>query len=160
MLEARVRAPAAACPCGASSARVHGRYVRRLSDAAVGGLGVVIELCVRRFRCENSACPAVTFAEQVAGLTTPHSRYTPLGRGVDADRPGPGGAGGSPPGSPGQCHRGQGHSPAPGQSRTRAGHRGGGSTGRRRLRLPRGPALRHSADRHGHPPAAAPLRRP
>ncbi|QCX82420.1 hypothetical protein C9F11_44235 (plasmid) [Streptomyces sp. YIM 121038] len=37
----------------------------------------MIELCVRRFHCENPACAAVTFAEQVAGLTAPHSRYTP-----------------------------------------------------------------------------------
>ncbi|MGW6709600.1 ISL3 family transposase [Streptomyces sp. NPDC054956] len=77
-----MRAATAACRCGRSSARVHGRYVRKLSDVAVGGLGVVIELCIRRFRCENSACPAVTFAEQVTGLTTPHSRQTPLLRGV------------------------------------------------------------------------------
>ncbi|MFE9952909.1 ISL3 family transposase [Streptomyces sp. NPDC005531] len=48
----------------------------------MGGLGVVIELRVRRFRCENPACPAVTFAEQIVGLTIPHSRQTPLLRGV------------------------------------------------------------------------------
>jgi hypothetical protein len=30
----------------------------------------------------NTACPAVTFAEQVAGLTSPHSRFTPLLRGL------------------------------------------------------------------------------
>lgn len=61
---------------------MHGRYVRKLRDVAAGGLGVVIELRIRRFRCENPACTAVTFAEQIAGLTTPHSRYTPLLRGV------------------------------------------------------------------------------
>ena len=61
---------------------MHGRYVRKLRDVAIGGLGVVIELCVRRFRCENPACAAVTFAEQIAGLTTPHGRFTPLLRGV------------------------------------------------------------------------------
>ncbi|MEU2601693.1 transposase family protein [Streptomyces hirsutus] len=82
MLRTRARATTAACRCGQGSARVHGRYVRRLRDVAVGGLGVVIELCVRRFRCENLACPAVTFAEQIMGLTTPHSRHTPLLRGV------------------------------------------------------------------------------
>ncbi|MFC5030627.1 MULTISPECIES: ISL3 family transposase [Streptomyces] len=82
MLRARVRAMTAVCRCGESSARVHGRYVRRLRDVAAGGLGVVIELSIRRFRCENAACPAVTFAEQITGLTTPHSRYTPLLRGV------------------------------------------------------------------------------
>ncbi|MDP9612742.1 hypothetical protein JOF35_005019 [Streptomyces demainii] len=42
----------------------------------------MIELWVRRFRCDNAGCPAVTFAEQIAGLTTPHSRYTPLLRGT------------------------------------------------------------------------------
>jgi transposase len=79
---ARVRAATAVCRCGESSARVHGRYIRRLRDVAAGGVGVVIELCVRRFRCENPVCPAVTFAEQIAGLTTPHSRYTPSLRGM------------------------------------------------------------------------------
>lgn len=82
VLRTRVRAPGGVCRCGQSSVRVHGRYVRKLRDVAVGGLGVVIELCIRRFRCENSACTVVTFAEQVAGLTTPHSRYTPLLHGV------------------------------------------------------------------------------
>jgi transposase len=59
---------------------VHGRYLRRLSDAAVSGTRVVIELLVRRFRCLNVTCPTVTFAEQVAGLTSPYARYTPLMR--------------------------------------------------------------------------------
>ncbi|MDF3142793.1 ISL3 family transposase [Streptomyces sp. T21Q-yed] len=77
-----MRATTGSCRCGQSSARVHGRYVRRLRDVAVGGLGVVIELCVRRFRCENTACTAVTFAEQIVGLTTPHSRQAPLLRGL------------------------------------------------------------------------------
>ncbi|MGW0093875.1 ISL3 family transposase [Streptomyces sp. NPDC003328] len=82
VLRMRVRAATGSCRCGQSSARVHGRYVRRLRDVAVGGLGVVIELCIRRFRCENAACPVVTFAEQITGLTTAHSRHTPLLRGV------------------------------------------------------------------------------
>ncbi|MEH0549175.1 ISL3 family transposase [Streptomyces sp. B21-105] len=82
LLRTRVRAATGSCRCGQSSARVHGRYARKLRDVAVGGLGVVIELCVRRFRCENPACTVVTFAEQITGLTTPHSRYTPLLRGL------------------------------------------------------------------------------
>ncbi|WUO18190.1 hypothetical protein OG985_49315 (plasmid) [Streptomyces sp. NBC_00289] len=57
---------------------MHGRYPRRLSDAAISGARVVIELLVRRFRCLNAACAAVTFVEQVAGLTSPHARFTPL----------------------------------------------------------------------------------
>ncbi|TJZ97517.1 transposase family protein, partial [Actinacidiphila oryziradicis] len=78
-LAARVRSSSAACRwCGSYSTMVHGGYVRRLADAAVSGIKVVIELSVRRFRCVNGDCKAVTFAEQVSGLTTPHSRYTPL----------------------------------------------------------------------------------
>ncbi len=52
--------------------------MRQLRDAAVAGGQVVILLRVRRFRCGNAACPVVTFAEQVAGLTSPYSRFTPL----------------------------------------------------------------------------------
>ncbi|MGW1007784.1 hypothetical protein [Streptomyces sp. NPDC002520] len=82
-LHARVRAADGLCQrCGSSSGRVHDRYLRRLSDAAVSGAGVVIELLVRRFRCLNAACAAVTFVEQVAGLTSPHARFTPLMRGM------------------------------------------------------------------------------
>ncbi|MEV0263269.1 hypothetical protein AB0I49_18315 [Streptomyces sp. NPDC050617] len=36
-----------------------------LADAPFGGAAVVIELTVRRFTCLNSACPAVTFTEQI-----------------------------------------------------------------------------------------------
>ncbi|WP_351232265.1 ISL3 family transposase [Streptomyces sp. NPDC002133] len=80
-MHARARSAGADCPhCGSASGRVHGRYMRRLADAAVGGATVVIELLVRRFKCPNPACPAVTFAEQIAGLTSPHARYTPLVR--------------------------------------------------------------------------------
>ncbi|AWZ10380.1 ISL3 family transposase [Streptomyces sp. ICC1] len=65
------------CPgCGMPSWRVHGRYVRRLGDAPVAGSPVVIELTVRRFKCLSSRCPAVTFAEQIEGLTRPYARQT------------------------------------------------------------------------------------
>ncbi|MGW1617503.1 transposase family protein [Streptomyces sp. NPDC002285] len=62
-----MRSTTGACHCGHSSSRVHGGYVRTLRDAAVGGLGVVIELHIRRFRCENPACTAVTFAGRSRG---------------------------------------------------------------------------------------------
>ncbi|MGW1729222.1 ISL3 family transposase [Streptomyces sp. NPDC002306] len=65
------------CPgCGLPSWRVHGRYVRRLGDVPVSGNPVVIELTVRRFKCLSSRCPAVSFAEQIEGLTRPHGRQT------------------------------------------------------------------------------------
>ncbi|MET7694363.1 transposase family protein [Streptomyces sp. NPDC005483] len=71
--------PTARCPrCGVVSWRVHGRYARRLADAPVGGAPAVVELVVRRFKCLNPQCLAVTFAEQIEGLTSPHARYTPL----------------------------------------------------------------------------------
>ncbi|MET8053980.1 transposase family protein [Streptosporangium sp. NPDC005286] len=67
------------CPhCGVVSGRVHDRYVRRLADAAVGGVKTVPAVTARRFKCVNAACAAATFVEQVDGLTRPHARYTPL----------------------------------------------------------------------------------
>ena len=79
---ARARADGAACPrCGRPSARVHSAYERRLADAPIGGQPVVIRLAVRRFFCRNQDCPAITFAEQVDGLTSRRARRTPpLGR--------------------------------------------------------------------------------
>ncbi|MFB8201485.1 transposase family protein [Kitasatospora purpeofusca] len=43
--------------CGQVSSRVRGRYVQRPADAAIGGARVVIELMVRRFRCETPGLP-------------------------------------------------------------------------------------------------------
>jgi transposase len=66
------------CPgCGTVSRRVHDRYERRLLDTAASGREVMICLTVRRFLCRAPACPKTTFAEQVSGLTSRHSRRTP-----------------------------------------------------------------------------------
>ncbi|MFM9452044.1 ISL3 family transposase [Streptomyces europaeiscabiei] len=80
VMQARTRsgAPAGCTGCGTLSEWVHSRYVRRLADAALGGRPVRIDLSVRRLYCENSACPKVTFAEQVPGLTVRYQRRTPL----------------------------------------------------------------------------------
>ncbi|MFB9449698.1 ISL3 family transposase [Dactylosporangium vinaceum] len=64
--------------CGVASRRIHGGYLRELRDVAAGGLDVKVRLRVRRFRCDNADCSAMTFAEQVPGLTRPHDRFTPL----------------------------------------------------------------------------------
>ncbi|MGH3096052.1 MAG: ISL3 family transposase [Streptosporangiales bacterium] len=73
------RSEAATCPrCGQESTRVHSRYRRRLADAAIGGQPVQIRPTVRRFFCGNAACEAVTFVEQVAGLTVRYGRRTGL----------------------------------------------------------------------------------
>jgi zinc-finger of transposase IS204/IS1001/IS1096/IS1165 len=70
VMQAHSRAAGAACPaCGAWSSRVHSGYVRTVADGPAGGRPVVIRLVVRRFFCRNPACPSVTFAEQVEGLT-------------------------------------------------------------------------------------------
>ena len=77
-LHARVRADHGVCPrCGQASGRVHSKYSRRLADAPAGGEPVVIRLTVRRFFCGNPDCAAVTFAEQVGGLTARRTRRTP-----------------------------------------------------------------------------------
>lgn len=69
----------AACPaCGCVSARVHSGYQRRLSDTAVAGRELLIQLRVRRFFCGNSECAKKTFAEQVPGLTVRYGRRSVL----------------------------------------------------------------------------------
>jgi transposase len=76
-LAARVRASTADCPrCGQRAARAHSSYRRHLTDAPISGRPVEIVLRVRRFFCDNTGCPAKTFAEQVPGLTTPRARRT------------------------------------------------------------------------------------
>ena len=68
----------ATCPrCGVASARTHGGYRRSLMDAPVSGQRVRITVAVRRFRCVHEGCAAVTFAEQIPGLTAPFARFTP-----------------------------------------------------------------------------------
>ena len=75
---ARAGTEGASCPrCGQFSRRVHSAYERRLADAPVGGQPVTIWLAVRRFFCGNPDCAAVTFAEQVEGLTSRRARRTP-----------------------------------------------------------------------------------
>jgi hypothetical protein len=37
---------------------------------------VQLDVAVRRFRCVDPSCPAVTFAEQIPGLTKPYARRT------------------------------------------------------------------------------------
>jgi transposase len=74
----RPRAAQACCwNCGTASRQVHARYTRSLADLAVSGRAVEILIQVRRWRCGNDRCAAVTFAEQVDGLTLRHGRRTP-----------------------------------------------------------------------------------
>ena len=70
-----MKAPSACCPrCGQWSSQVHGRYWRLPADGAAGRRAVLIALQVRRFRCRQPGCPAVTFAEQAEGVTSRYCR--------------------------------------------------------------------------------------
>jgi transposase len=65
----------ASCPrCATAATRVHSRYERRVADAPISGVPVVIELGVRRFFCDHPVCPKRTFAEQIPGLTSRYAR--------------------------------------------------------------------------------------
>ncbi|GAB3159702.1 transposase family protein [Microbispora hainanensis] len=67
--------PKGECPaCGCEPMRVHSRYERSLADLPVAGQEVLLQMRVRRFFCDNTACAKRTFAEQVPGLTSRHRR--------------------------------------------------------------------------------------
>ncbi len=71
--------PRASCPtCGTESARTHGGYRRTLADLPIAGQRVLLDVGIRRFRCDNPGCGAATFAEQIPGLAEPFARRTPL----------------------------------------------------------------------------------
>ena len=75
VIRARCRAAQAPCPaCGTVSSRLHGGYARTVADGAAGGRPVLIALSVRRFRCPESSCVKVTFAEQAEGLSLRYRR--------------------------------------------------------------------------------------
>ncbi|MFE3831038.1 ISL3 family transposase [Streptomyces sp. NPDC059092] len=82
-LQARGREPSAECPgCGGSSARVHSRYERKISDTAIADQQTVLHLRVRRFFCASPECGKTTFAEQIPDLTFRYGRCTLLLRGI------------------------------------------------------------------------------
>lgn len=67
----------ASCPsCGAHSSRVHSRYTRTLADLPCCGVQVQLTLQMRRFFCDQSACPRRTFAERLPEVAPPHARRT------------------------------------------------------------------------------------
>jgi transposase len=75
VISASSRAGQACCPrCGSPSSRVHAGYVRVMADGAAAGRPVLISLRVRRFRCGQDRCPAVTFAEQADGVSVRYRR--------------------------------------------------------------------------------------
>lgn len=82
-VHAHARSAGACCRrCGGESRRVHSRYQRTLADTVIGVRPVFIRLDVRRFFCDNPACAARTFAEQLSDLAGRYARRTVLLRGV------------------------------------------------------------------------------
>jgi transposase len=60
------------------STRVHSRYQRRLTDTALGGRPVEIQLQVRLFVCTQQSCATRRFAEQIPLLTSRYGRRSLL----------------------------------------------------------------------------------
>ncbi len=65
------------CPvCGEPSERVHSRYERTLADLPWARFAVRLHLRVRRFFCDNPACPRRVFAERLAGIAPAFAHRT------------------------------------------------------------------------------------
>lgn len=66
------------CPlCGSTADHVHSHYRRRAADLPLGGRSVVLDVVVRRFRCENLSCPRKIFAERFGdAVLAPRARRT------------------------------------------------------------------------------------
>jgi transposase len=76
-LTATAATPTAHCPrCDCASTRVHSYYTRSPRDLPLVGYTLRLVLHVRRFRCLNPDCPAVTFAERLVGLLAPSAQRT------------------------------------------------------------------------------------
>lgn len=67
----------AACPaCGHSSQRIHSRYRRVLADLPWAGLPARLLLHVRRWFCDEAACPRRIFTERLPHVVPPRGRRT------------------------------------------------------------------------------------
>lgn len=67
----------AACPrCGQVSSSIHSSYSRAPHDLPLSDHAVRLVLYVRRFRCYNTACSAITFAERLHDFLQPHAQRT------------------------------------------------------------------------------------
>jgi transposase len=65
------------CPkCLQLSSRIHSRYRRKLADLPWANIPVRIEICVRRFFCDNPACTRGIFSERLTTIAAPWARRT------------------------------------------------------------------------------------
>lgn len=69
--------PTATCPlCGWASSREHSRYQRSPRDLPWGRLRIRLTLHVRRFFCDNPACPRLIFVERLGAAIRAYARRT------------------------------------------------------------------------------------
>ena len=67
----------ARCPlCGWHADRIHSWYSRTVADLPWATLIVRLQLRVRRFFCDNHACPRKIFGERLDDVTTTHAQRT------------------------------------------------------------------------------------
>jgi transposase len=65
------------CPlCGELAARVHSRATRTLADLPWAGVTVQLRVQIRKFFCDNPACPRRIFSERLAGIAAVAARRT------------------------------------------------------------------------------------
>jgi transposase len=76
-LRVRSETAEARCPlCGESADRVHSRATRTLADLPWAGVTVRLRVRVRKFFCDNPACPRRIFHERLAGIAAVAARRT------------------------------------------------------------------------------------
>ena len=66
---------AACCVCGHFASSVHSHYTRTLSDLPWATNILTIELCVKRFRCQNEKCARKIFSQPI-GWAPAYARRT------------------------------------------------------------------------------------
>lgn len=67
----------AQCPlCGWRADRVHSRYMRTLADLPWATLAVGLRVRVRKFFCDNTACPRRIFVERLEGVAEVYAHRT------------------------------------------------------------------------------------
>jgi transposase len=76
-LVVKVTRTQAECPrCRRPSTRVHSYYTRKVADLPWHGVAVKLELCTRRFRCQNSLCTKRIFCERLPRVVAYYARKT------------------------------------------------------------------------------------
>lgn len=77
LLHLTATAATAACPlCATSSATIHSRYQRHLTDVLWGTLQIRLQLTVRKFVCRNPECVRRIFTERLPNLVASYARKT------------------------------------------------------------------------------------